>query len=34
MWIALILEFVVVIIISLLWVNIISNENNNYDESN
>jgi hypothetical protein len=33
MWIALILEFVVVVIISLLWVNIISNENNNYDES-
>jgi len=32
MWIALILEFVVVIIVSLLWVHLISNKNNNYDE--
>jgi hypothetical protein len=33
MWIALIFEFVVVIIVSLLYVHLISNENNNYDES-
>ena len=32
MWIALTLEFVVVIIVSLLWVYLISNKNNNYDE--
>jgi len=34
MWKALIFEFVVVIIVSLLYVHLISNENNNYDESN
>jgi len=33
MWKALIFEFVVVIIVSLLYVHLISNENNNYDES-
>ena len=33
MWIALIFEFVLVIIVSLLYVHLISNENNNYDES-
>jgi hypothetical protein len=33
MLIALIFEFVVVVIVSLLYVHLISNENNNYDES-
>ena len=33
MWVALILEFVVLVIVSLLYVHLISNENNNYDES-
>jgi len=33
MWIALILEFVVVIIVSLLWVHILNDKNNNYDEN-
>ena len=33
MWKALIFEFVVVIIVSLLYVHLISNKNNNYDES-
>jgi len=32
MWIALIVEFVIVIIISLLWVHILNDKNNNYDE--
>jgi len=32
MWIALTVEFVIVIIISLLWVHILNDKNNNYDE--
>jgi hypothetical protein len=32
MWIALIFEFVVIVIVSLLYVHLISNQNNNYDE--
>lgn len=33
MWIALTFEFVVVVIVSLLYVHLINNENNNYDEN-
>lgn len=33
MWIAFTFEFVVVVIVSLLYVHLINNENNNYDES-
>jgi hypothetical protein len=33
MWIALTIEFVVIVFVSLLYVHLISNENNNYDES-
>lgn len=32
MWIAIILEFVVVVLVSLLYVHLISDKNNNYDE--
>jgi len=32
MWIALTIEFAVVVIISLLWVYILNDKNNNYDE--
>jgi hypothetical protein len=32
MWIALGLEFAVVVIVSLLYVHLLSNQNNNYDE--
>jgi hypothetical protein len=33
MWIALTIEFAVVVIISLLWVHILNDKNNNYDEN-
>lgn len=32
MWIAIGFEFVVVVLVSILYVHLISNQNNNYDE--
>jgi len=34
MWIALIFEFVIVIIVSILYVHLINHKNNNYNEDN
>lgn len=32
MWIAIGIEFIVVVLVSILYVHLISNQNNNYDE--